>query len=204
MNGFSFLLLAFAAYFGWRALERFADKSESRRSRSEEIERARQVVELDPSNSGTRAQYAAFLIEEGDLEGGIHQFRTAISHSPRGPFTQAWKRQLKAALETQEMLAQGGSKADFNQWRTCRRCQATLALSDKKCPKCGETVQMGLSEWVKSEGVARDIWSQSWPIALVLSIAAIVLSSLPLEWQAALIISSLFVGFWLFLRSFNV
>ncbi len=204
MNGFSFLLLMFAAFFGYRALGNFADKSESKRGRSEEIERARLVVELDPSNSGTRAQYAAYLIEEGDLEGGIHHFRTAIGNSPHGPFTESWKRQLKRALETQEIVARGEKVPGFNEWRTCRRCQARLTLEDKSCPKCGEVLQMGVGEWVKSEGVARDIWKESWPFALALGIAAIVVSSLPMEWQATLIISALIVGFWLFLRSFNV
>lgn len=204
MNGFSFVLLAFAAFFGWRALGRFADKSENSRGKRDEIERTRRVVELDPSNSGTRAQYAAFLIEAGDIEGGIHHYRTAIGNSPHGPFTEAWKRKLKQALETQEILARGEQVPGFHDRRVCRKCQAKVLLTDKTCPKCGEVLQMGTAEWVQSEGVAREIWRESWPIALVLVIAAIVLSQLPLEWQATLIIASLLVGFWLFLRSFNV
>lgn len=203
MQGFSFLLFLFAVFFALRALSNFADKSENQRGKSEEVERTRQIVELDPSNSGTRAKYAAFLLEAGDLEGGIHHYRTAIGTSPHGPFTESWKRRLKAALETQEALARGEPVRGFNEWRTCRKCQARLLLSDKRCPKCGEVLQMGALEWLQSAGVFGDIWRQSWPIALVLWIAAIVLSALPTEWQGALIVSSLIVGAWLFLRSFN-
>ncbi len=204
MNGFSFLLLMFAAFFGYRALGKFADKNETRNYHSAEFERLKRIVETDPSNSGTRVQYAEKLIEAGDLEGGIHQFRTAIGNSPQNPFAESWKRKLKHALETQEIMQRDGRVAGFNEWRVCRKCQAKVGLSDKTCPKCGEILQMGTVEWLQSDGVARDIWKESWPIALVLIIAAAVLSVLPTEWKATIIIASLCVGFWLFLRSFNV
>ena len=204
MNGFSFVLLIFAAFFGWRALGNFADKSETNRYHSEEFERIKSIVERDPTNSGTRAQYAGLLMKAGDVEGAIHQYRTAIGNSPHGPFTDSWKRKLKEALEVQAILTRGERVPGFDEWRTCRKCQAKLTLSDKTCPKCGEVQQMGVGEWVQSEGVMADIWRQSWPIALVLWIAAIVFSALPIEWQGTLIIASLFVGFWLFVRSFNV
>ncbi len=193
-----------AAFFAYRSLGKFADKSETKRFYSEEFERIRGIVESDPTNSGTRAQYAALLIERGDIEGGIHEYRTAIGNSPNAPFAEAWKRKLKEALANQEILARGERVPGFNEWRTCRKCQARLTLDDKVCPKCGAVIQMGTGEWLQSEGVLSDLWRQSWPIALALWIAAIIFSALPLEWQGVLIISSLFVGFWLFLRSFDV
>ncbi len=204
MSGFSLFLLVLAGFFSYRGLHSFFGYSEAKRHRRDEIARMRHVLELDPSNSGTRAQFAGFLMEDGDVDAAIHEYRTAISTSPHGPFTEAWKRKLKEALEIQVILARGERVPGFNQWRTCRKCQARVTLQDKSCPKCGEIVHMSFGEWVLRSDVQRDLWSQSLPIAFALWIASIIFSALPLEWQGTLIISSVLVGFWLFTRSFDV
>ncbi len=204
MSGFSFLCLLLAGFFAWRGLHSYIGISEAKRYRREEIERTRRVLELDPTNSGTRAQFAAFLMQDGDIDGAIHEYRTAVSHSPHGPFTEAWKRKLKEALEIQATLSLGERVPGFNEWRVCRKCQARVSLRDKTCPKCGEVLQMGAMEWFFRADLQREMWRQCLPIVLVLWICAIIFSTLPREVQGMLIISSLMVGFWLFLRSFDV
>lgn len=204
MNGFSFVLLMLAGFFAWRGFHSYINSSEAKRYRREERERTRRVLELDPSNSGTRAQFAAFLMQDGDLEGAIHEYRTAISTSPHGPFTEAWKRKLKEALEIEATLARGERVAGFNEWRVCPKCQAKVLTSEKSCPKCGNTLHMNALEWFLQSDVQRDMWRQCLPITLVLWIGAIIFSALPREVQGTLIISSLIVGYWLFLRSFDV
>ncbi|PQV65071.1 hypothetical protein B1R32_10278 [Abditibacterium utsteinense] len=204
MNGFSFVLLILAGFFAWRGFHSYINASEAKRFRREERERTRHVLELDPSNSGTRAQFAAFLMEDGEVDAAIHEYRNAISTSPYGPFTDAWKRKLKEALEIQAILARGERVPGFNEWRVCPKCQAKVSIQEKTCPTCGEVLHMNTLEWVLRSDVQRDIWSHSIPIALVLWIVAIIFSTLPREVQGTLIISSILVGYWLFLRSFNV
>lgn len=204
MNGFSFVLLVFAGFFAWRGFHSYINASETKRYRREERERTRRVLELDPSNSGTRAQFAAFLMQDGDLETAIHEYRTAIGTSPHGPFTEAWKRKLKEALDIQATLSRGERVPGFNEWRVCRKCQAQVSIREKSCPKCGETLHMSALEWAMQPNVWHDLWRQCLPITLVLWICAIIFSALPREVQGSLIISSLLVGYWLFLRSFDV
>ncbi|HEX8463486.1 MAG TPA: zinc ribbon domain-containing protein [Abditibacterium sp.] len=203
MNGFSFLLFVFALFFLWRGSQGSINKMESKRHRSDEFLRTISIVERDPSNSGTRAKLAAFLIEEGDLEAGIHEYRTAIANSPHGPFTTQWKRNLRDALETQATLERGDKIEGFNDWRVCNHCQAKVATADKSCPRCGAVLRMNALEWFLRGDTQREIWRESVPIALVLWICAIIFAQLPLEWKGTLIISSLLVGGWLIIRSFD-
>lgn len=92
-----------------------------------------------PSNAGAHAQLAEFLLEDGDINGAIDEFRTAIGLTPQGPFATEWKRKLKAALETQEILGCGEKVTGFHEWRVCEKCQAKVVAGAKTCPQCGAT-----------------------------------------------------------------
>ena len=203
MTLFSSFLLALALFFGLRAVPGIINKKASNRYRDEEIERTRHVLERDPTNSGTRAKLAEFLIEDGELEAGIHEYRTAISQMPHGPFTAQWKRKLRDALDTQAILARGERVPDFNEWRVCERCQAQVAASAKTCPKCNAVIRMDFMEWLLQPGNKRDIVRETIPIVLMLWVAAVIFMNLTLEWKGTLIISSVMVGGWLILRSMD-
>lgn len=203
MNGFSFVLIVLALWVASRALPGLINKKELGRHRYEEVERTRRVLELDPTNSGTRAKLAGFLIEDGELEAGIHEYRTAISQMPHGPFTAEWKRKLRDALETQAILARGERVPGFNDWRICQNCQGKIAANVKSCPHCNAVVRMNFLEWVLQPGTKGEIARETIPIALLLWIVAIIFMNLPLEWKGTLIVSSVMVGGWLFLRSMD-
>jgi hypothetical protein len=157
MNGFVYFLFLVGLWLGLRTLLRSWHKADSSNWRNQEIERTRRVLELDPSNSGTRAKMAAFLIEDGDLEAGIHEYRTAIGTSPHGPFTTEWKRKLRDALAVQEKLARGERIPGFHEWRVCEKCQATLSVKAKTCPGCGAIISRDFMEWVSDRQTQREI-----------------------------------------------
>jgi RNA polymerase subunit RPABC4/transcription elongation factor Spt4 len=203
MNGFTYLLFLAGLWFGLRTLLRNWDKADSANWRDEEIERTRRVLERDPTNSGTRAKMAGFLIEDGDLEAGIHEYRTAISSSPHGPFTTEWKRKLRDALDVQEKLARGERIPGFNEWRVCEKCQATLSVKEKTCTRCGATISRGFMEWTLDKQTQREIWGEALPFAVVLIVAFCIFSTLPFEWKGTIIISTTMVMGYLFLRSFD-
>lgn len=203
MTFISTILALFALWFVIRAIPGIIQTKVSNQYRNEEIERTRRVLERDPSNSGTRAKLAAFLIEDGELEAGIHEYRTAISQSPHGPFTTEWKRKLRDALETQEIIARGERVPGFNEWRICENCQGKMAANAKTCPHCNAVIRMNFLEWVLQPNVKHDIVRETIPIALVLWVAAVIFMNLSLEWKGTLIISATMVGGWLILRSFD-
>ncbi|RYG72493.1 hypothetical protein EON80_04085 [bacterium] len=198
-----FCLLLFLLWFCIRVVPRSVQNARTMAWRHEEIERTRKVIERDPSNSGTRAKLAAFLIEDGDLDAGIHEYRTAIGTSPQGPFTTEWKRKLRDALELQAILARGEKPLGFHEWRACGQCNATVPIREKTCPKCGLTLNKGLVEWGMDPNTQREIWREAIPISIVLLVVIAIFSALPTEVKGILIISSLLVGGWLFLRSFD-
>lgn len=207
MFGLLFILLVAGLWFGAKALIRYSGNAASHNWRLEEIERTRRVLERDPSNSGTRAKMAAFLIEDGDLEAGIHEYRTAINSSPHGPFTTEWKRKLREALDIQEKLARGEPIPSFNDWRVCHKCEATLSVKDKTCPRCGTTISRTLLEWGLDRQTQREIGREAIPIILVISVGIIVFApfftALPIEWRGTIIISTVIVMGYLFLRSMD-
>ena len=105
MSGFSYLFLGLALFVGFRALQSYANAHGTKTWRLDERARIRNVVEKMPSNAGAHAQLAEFLLEDGDVDAAISEWRTAIGLTPQGPFATEWKRKLKAALDTQATLA---------------------------------------------------------------------------------------------------
>lgn len=156
-----------------------------------------------PSNAGAHAQLAEFLLEDGDIDGAIAQWRTAIGLTPQGPFATEWKRKLKATLETQAVLARGEKVAGFREWRVCERCQAKVAAGAKSCPQCGAVLTKSFLEWFLNSGTQQDIWRQAIPISLVLWICSVVFMNLSIEWKGTIIMSSVIVGGYLIVRSMD-
>lgn len=203
MNPFSWILLAGAAFFALRSLQGYSLRDGSKKLRSDDLEAARRRVERDPSQSGAHADLAAYLAQDGDLEGAIAHFRAAIGAAPHGPFTQKWKHSLREALDAQQRLARGERVPGFNEWRVCPGCQKRVPVNEKSCPNCGTVLHMSALEWALRSDVQRDIWKQSLPLALLSWVAFLVFTTLPLQWKGALIMVSAIAGGWLILRSFD-
>jgi hypothetical protein len=203
MNGFTYFLYLVGLWLVLRTGLRYWQNSDANEYRDNEIDRTKRVLERDPTNAGTRAKLAEFLIEDGDLDGGIHEFRTAISAMPHGPFTTEWKRKLRDALEIQEKIARGERIPGFNERRVCPKCQTTATLTERVCPRCGTTLHKGVIEWTLNSNTQKEIWLEAMPLVVVLTAAILIFMNLSLEWKGTILISTVMVMGWAFLRSFD-
>lgn len=201
------LILLGALFFAGKVAIKTHEVAEKRRLRQEGIEKWSRAIERDPSNSGALGQLAEILIEDGDLEQGIHYYRTAIGLSPRGPFVTRWKRHLKQALELQEAVerarAAGEKIPTYADWRVCHECDATVLVRDKVCHQCHAQLNMGFWEWALSKETLIGIWRATWPATLIVWVCILLFLQLPVEVKGVVICASLLVGFYYFRKSFD-
>ncbi len=203
----SYILCGLAALILFRVLTVFSTHYESNRLRNEDFEKWRRTAEKDPTNAGAHAHMAEFFLEDKELDNAIHSYRTAISLMPHGPFSEAWKRKLKGALEIKAALDRGERVPEFNELRACHNCQKQVLAKYKKCPNCGAILHMNPIEFLTQPHIARE-WARetiiiSVILALILWIGGIAFTVLPLEWKGAIIISSVMAGTWYLLRAIN-
>ena len=189
-----------AAIFGLIHLNRYAFKSENKRLISEEETRCLRVIERDPTIAGAHAQLADLAYDRQDLELAIHEWRTAIGLLPEGPFTTAWKRRLKRALEMQAQQARGERPVQMHEMRVCPRCQAEVSISAKTCQRCGEVLYMNPVEFMKQPEVTREWARETAGFTIVLLLIGTVFINLPIEWKGLLLISTAIVGGYYFLK----
>ena len=183
-----------AAIVGLIHFNRYAFKSENKRLVSEEETRCLIVIERDPSNAGAHAQLADLAYERADLDLAVHEWRTAIGLLPQGPFTTAWKRKLKRALETQEQYGRGERPALMHEVRVCPKCEADVLATAKTCPRCGEVLYMNPLEFLSQPEVAREWAKETAGFTLVLLCVGIIFLNVSLEWKGVLLMSTAIVG----------
>ena len=196
------LFWGLAAVFGLIYLNRYAFKSEVRRLETQDEASWRRLIELNPENSGAHARLAEAAFERGDLEGAIDCWRTAIRTSPHGPFAEKWKRALKRALEQQARVERGES-IRYNDYRACRNCEKEVSVRAKVCPHCGDTLYMNPVEFLSQPEVARSWAKETFLFSLILFCAGVIFLNLPLEWKGCILMSTVIVGAWYFLKSFD-
>ena len=183
-----------ATIVGLIHFNRYAFRSENKRLVSEEETRCLIVIERDPSNAGAHAQLADLADQRGDLELAIHEWRTAIGLLPQGPFTTAWKRKLKRALEVQAQQARGERLVPMSEMRVCPKCQADVLASAKTCPRCGEVLYMNPLEFLSQAEVAREWAKETAAFTIVLLCVGIIFMNVSIEWKGLLLISTAIVG----------
>ena len=192
-----------AAIVGLIHFNRYAFKSEHKRLISEEETRCLIVIERDPTNAGAHAQLGDLAYDRQDLELAIHEWRTAIGLLPEGPFTTAWKRRLKRALEMQAQQVRGERPTQMHEMRVCPQCQAEVSTSAKTCHVCGEVLYMNPIEFFKQPDVAREWARETAAFTIVFLIVGIIFMSVPIEAKGVLIMSTAIVGAYYFLKSFD-
>jgi len=202
-----YILCGLAAFILLRVVMIFATHSESNRLKNEDFEKWRRTAEKDPTNAGAHAHMAEFFLNEKELDNAIHSYRTAISLMPHGPFSEAWKRKLKGALEIKAALDRGERIPEFNELRTCHHCHKQVLAKYKKCPNCGAILHMNPIEFLTQPHIARE-WARETPtysviIVLILWIGGIAFTVLPIEVKGTIIIASVIVGGWYLLRAIN-
>ena len=191
----------------WRPIAAESNRREMKRLRDVEIAKWAAALERDPRNAGAHAELAEKYLEDGKVDLGVHEFRLAIGLMPQGPFATRWKRKLKAALEFQEIVAaaitQGQPVPTFHDWRTCNECEATVTVKMKQCPQCGAVINVTFLDYCLDLENQKDIAKITIITCLVLWIGSLIFSALPLEVKGTLIIASVIVGAYYFLRSFD-
>ena len=207
MNGISILFLLGTLWFLWQGASAIYGRRELKRLRDEDIQMYKDSIERTPGNAGAHAQLAEKYIEDNNLDAGIYHYRTAINLLPHGPFTTKWKRQLKHALEWQQIVedcrAKGRKLPLYADWRVCHECDATVSVHDKTCRSCGTTLNMSMMEWGTSPEVQREIWRTALPIAAVLWVCFLIFSALPLEFKGVILVATAIMGGFYLIRSMN-
>lgn len=201
MNGFSLLCLVFALGLALRVARIYANSAGIRDERRMEYERHQAVVRQDPTNAGSYAHLAEMLFEDKHVDDAISAWRRAINLMPQGPFTIKWKRDLKRALEVQAILARGEKPLEQQDMRICPRCEMKVPNAITTCPNCGEILHLSFANTIAQTEVAKSWIKETVVVCVVLWILSIVFSALSLEWKGAIIISSLLVGGFFFIRS---
>ena len=204
MNAFLFIFLIAAAGVALRGALIRHNFQELDRLRNEEIGRYLAAVERDPKNASAHAFLGEKYLEDGLVGRSIQEYRTAIGLSPQGPFATKWKRQLKEALRMQEYLEAGQPVPGFHSFQVCDHCHVDVDAAAKKCPHCGTELQVGVVEWTLRPENRNDIIKNTVILAGSLVVGAILFSFLPIEIKGVLMVATIAVAYWLFLRSFGV
>lgn len=166
----------------------------------ESVAKYQGAIAFDGTNAGAHAALAQTYFEAGELDAAIHEWRLAIGSSPHGPQSRGWKTRLKGALEMQGRLAQGLPADGFADFKVCHKCQFDVPSASKTCSRCGATLEMGFVEWSLKPENRRNIWREAWPMILVVSVVVMVSWGFSLEVKACLIMATVMVGGFYFLR----
>ena len=200
-----FGLLALAVV--WRPIAAESNRRELKRLRDADIAKWTAALQRDPRNAGAHAELAEKYLEDGRVELGIHEFRTAIGLMPQGPFATRWKRKLKSALQFEEIVAAaavGGTPVPtFQDWRTCDDCEGTVTVQMKKCPHCGAVTNVTFLDYCLDLENQKEIAKITIVLGLAVWIGSLIFSALPLDVKGVLIIASVIVAGYYFLRSFD-
>ena len=179
----------------------YANSKGMRDERRGEYERHQSVVRQDPTNAGSYAHLAEMLFEDNYVDDAVMAWRRAINLMPQGPFTTKWKRDLKRALDVQATLARGEKVLGQKDVRICPRCEAVVPNAITTCPNCGEILYLSFANTIAQTDVAKSLVKETLMVCAVLWVLGILFSALPTEWKGVVIISSLIVGGFFFLRS---
>jgi len=74
----------------------------------------------------------------------------------------------------------------------------------KKCPKCEAELDVGVVEWTLRPENRNDIIKNTVVVTGLLLAGSVIFSILPIEVKGVLLVSTVLVSYWLFLRSFGV
>jgi len=205
MDSISFaLFLMGAVAMALRAALFQHNLQELERLRREDMEKFLAAVAANPNNASAHASLGEMYFKEGRIGFAIHEYRTAISISPQGPFATKWKRALKEALGMQEFIDAGKPVPGFHSFRVCHQCHADVNAAAKKCPKCEAELDVGVVEWTLRPENRNDIIKNTVVVTGLLLAGSVIFSILPIEVKGVLLVSTVLVSYWLFLRSFGV
>jgi len=168
------------------------NKRALREMASESIARYQSALARDPRNAGAHAYLADAYMECGRVEDAITAYRQAITLDP--DHSRAEQSKLRRALEGQ----QGRQRPTI---RVCEDCRGETPAGEKTCLHCGAALEMGFFAWLAQPESLRAITRQTVMVMLVVTVLYTVFSALPLEVKGCVLIATICVGAFYFLRS---
>lgn len=179
-------------YFG-----RVSDNVQNRQMEENAFNQLASAVERDPLNSPARMELARMLRKRGELDLAIEHMEWTLQRFPRLGF------RVKSELDTwkRERERVGVPQPVF-----CHKCLSENPWNATQCYQCGAMFGTGaaIKQSVEMEGGPKRV-IRGWVVtAAVLNIVCFSLiylpRFLPIEVTGVVIISSVIVGAWLFLR----
>jgi hypothetical protein len=168
------------------------NKRALREMAQESIERYRGTLARDPRNAGAHAYLADAYMDCGRIEEAITSYRRAIELDP--DHTRRERSKLQKALEVQE----GRERPSI---LVCDRCHGETPAREKVCAHCGATLRMSFFEWLAQPESMRAVTRQTVMVMLVITVLYTLFSTLPLEVKGCVLIATIMVGGFYFLRA---
>jgi len=206
---------SFFVVIGCMLLEPLGEKANKRglaRLAEEDIEKYKRTLEFDPNNSAAHRLLAEIYYKQDRYDEAIDEYKAAIKLNPHD--VQALRRKLNYVLELRE--EKRGAKAPVptapptngtqafprNVAITmCPACRRDTPSEGKTCVHCGAHINLNFGEWLLRPENHRDIIRQTAIAMLVAMILLTVFTALPLEVKGVVIIASLIVAAFYFLKS---
>jgi hypothetical protein len=149
------------------------------------------AIARDPKIAAAYAYLGDAYMECGRLEEAIRAYEKAIELDP------IHSHRERAKLREAQEAKQGRTRSSI---LVCDVCRGEFPVGPKACVHCGARVRMSFFEWLAQPESIKAVTRQTVVVMLVLMILYAVFSTLPLEVKGCVIIASLFVGAFCFLR----
>jgi len=167
-------------------------KKTLKRLHDDDLAKYQRAIAFDPRNYSAHRNLADAYAKSGLYDEAIAEYKEAIKLNP--PDMKPLQRRLNETLDLQA--------GRVSQKVICHECEAEVPPG-KVCSQCGARMNMSFAEWISQPETMRDILRGSVVPMLVGVALLAVFSALPLEVKAVVLMASLLVGGFYFLRSFG-
>jgi hypothetical protein len=178
-------------------LGKASDDVQLARMSSDKFNQLGAILERDPENAPIRIEFARMLRKQGELDRAIEHLQWVLQRYPKLNF------QVKAELDTwlRERDRRGVPQPIF-----CHRCSAENLWNATHCESCAAAfgTRAGMVQKMHYEGGPKRV-IRGWIVTasvVNLSVFALIFLPrvLPIEIVGVLVISTVLVGAWLFMR----
>jgi hypothetical protein len=174
-----------------------SDKVQNRQMEDQTFNRFASAVEQDPMNAPARMELARILRKRGELDLAIQHMEWTLERFPRLDF------RIKTELDTWKRERE---RVGIPQPIFCHKCLCENPWNATQCYECGAMfgTSASIKQRIDQEGGPKRVirgWVVTAAVLNFICFSLIVLPHvLPVEVIGVLIISSVIVGAWLFLR----
>jgi hypothetical protein len=168
------------------------NKRALRQMANERITEYLRAIARDPKNAAAHAFLADAYVECGRLDDAIAAYQKAIDLDPH--HSRLERAKLEKAIEAR-------SGRVHTPITLCDNCQGETPAANRVCVHCGARIRMGFLEWLAQPENLKAVGKQTGIVMLVVAVVSTLFSALPLEVKGCVLIASLMVGAFYFLRA---